>query len=97
MAAGLLVALTSSALFLLRPGPAESGREQVALGEVNERLYRSETAAQLVAVADMLARQPGGEADAKREYLYVASHFPDIQGGALARQRLENLKRSTAQ
>ena len=61
------------------------------IDEIEIEVQRAAVAAQLLAVADMLAEQPGGREYAEKRYTYVINSFPEINESEQAKLRLQNL------
>ena len=74
--------------FTPSPGPQPSA---IA---IETEINRIGTAAQLLAVADLLAEQEGDLAHTREGYRYVAVHYSDTEYGAQARLKLQVLERS---
>ena len=93
-AAGVLVA-SGLGIWWPRPGvPVTEERFDPTV--LKRELDRAAVAAQLLAAADLLARQPGGRPYAVKRYQYVIRQFPDRRERDLAQDRLHTLlERST--
>ena len=59
--------------------------------EIDIEVQRAGVAAQMLAVADMLAAQPGGQEYAEKRYTYVINSFPQREESQQAKLRLQNL------
>ena len=70
----------------IRPEPMAA-----QIDEIEIEVQRAAVAAQMLAVADMLAAQPGGREYAKKRYTYVINSFPGRNESEQAKLRLQNL------
>jgi anti-sigma factor RsiW len=70
----------------IRPEPAAA-----EIDEIEIEVHLSAVAAQMLAVADMLAAQPGGQEYAEKRYTYVINSFPGRDESEQAKLRLQNL------
>ena len=61
------------------------------MNEIEIEVRRAGVAAQMLAVADMLASQPGGREYAEKRYTYVINSFPGRDESKQAKLRLQNL------
>jgi hypothetical protein len=61
------------------------------IDEIEIEVQRAAVAAQMLAVADMLAAQPGGWEYAEKRYTYVINSFPQMNESKQAKLRLQNL------
>jgi len=61
------------------------------IDEIEIEVQRAAVAAQMLAVADMLAAQPGGQEYAEKRYNYVINSFPGRDESKQAKLRLQNL------
>jgi len=61
------------------------------IDEIEIEVQRAGIAAQMLAVADMLAAQPGGREYAEKRYNYVINSFPQRDESKQAKLRLQNL------
>ena len=59
--------------------------------QIQAAVERAGYAAQLLASADLLAQQPGGELYAKQSYQDIIRHYPDLDIAAQAHSRLASL------
>lgn len=64
------------------------GKEPTA-AEIEIRTNRAAVAAQMLAVADLFASQPGGEEYAMKRYNYIINSFPERKESAQAKLRLK--------
>ena len=76
----------SEEMFPIRP---ESMAAEI--DEIEIEVRRAGIAAQMLAVADMLAAQPGGREYAEKRYTYVINSFPQRDESEQAKLRLQNL------
>lgn len=65
------------------------------IDEIEIEVQRAAVAAQMLAVADMLAAQPGGQEYAEKRYTYVINSFPGRDESEQAKLRLQNLLERT--
>jgi hypothetical protein len=65
------------------------------IDDIEIEVQRAAVAAQMLAVADMLATQPGGEEYAEKRYTYVINSFPQMNESKQAKLRLQNLLERT--
>ena len=77
---------TSEETFTIRPEPTTT-----KIDEIEIEVQRAAVAAQMLAVADMLAAQPGGRQYAEKRYTYVINTFPEMNESEQAKLRLKNL------
>ncbi len=70
----------------IRPEPMAA-----EIDEIEIEVQRAGVAAQMLAVADMLAAQPGGQEYAEKRYAYVINSFPGRDESEQAKLRLQNL------
>ena len=61
------------------------------IDEIEMEVHRAAVAAQLLAVADMLAAQPGSEQYAEKRYVYIINSFTGRDESKQAKLRLQNL------
>jgi hypothetical protein len=73
-------------MFPARPEPPAA-----KLDEIEIQVHHAGLAAQMLAVADLLAAQPGGEKYAAERYNYVINSFPQRDECEKAKLRLQNL------
>jgi anti-sigma factor RsiW len=66
-------------------------RPEPTAAEIEVELCRAATAAQMLAVADMLAAQPGSEEYAVKRYNYVINSFAGMDESKKAKSRLKDL------
>jgi len=76
----------SEEMFSIRPEPMAT-----EIDEIEIEVQRAAAAAQMLAVADMLAAQPGGREYAEKRYTYVINSFPERNESKQAKLRLKNL------
>ena len=74
----------------IRPEPMAA-----EIDEIEIEVQRAGIAAQMLAVADMLAAQPGGQEYAEKRYAYVINSFPQRDESKQAKLRLQNLLERT--
>ena len=93
--AASLVLLAAGALvlhLLLKPARSIPGRiEELTVADMERAVNRTGLAFQLLAAADLLAEQPGGEAIAQERYLYITTAYPEVEAAAEAKLRLRSL------
>jgi hypothetical protein len=63
----------------------------VETDDIEIEVQRAGVAAQMLAVADMLAAQPGGQEYAEKRYNYVINSFAGMDESEQAKLRLQNL------
>jgi hypothetical protein len=71
--------------------PVRSQPTSAKIDEIEIEIQRAAVAAQMLAVADMLAAQPGGQEYAEKRYTYVINSFPGRDESKQAKLRLQNL------
>ena len=72
------------------PGdPMEPVNIEPTAAEIEWAANRSALAAQMLAAADMLEQQPGGENFARNRYVYLVKEYPETEFAEQARQRLD--------
>jgi hypothetical protein len=76
----------SEEIFPIRPEPMV-----VETDDIEIEVQRAGVAAQMLAVADMLAAQPGGQEYAEKRYNYVINSFAGMDESEQAKLRLQNL------
>ena len=64
----------------------------ISMEEIEHEVHRAGLAAELLAMADYIGEQPGGEEYARERYTYLASAYPETEGAKLAKVRLEDLR-----
>jgi len=74
----------------IRPEPMAA-----QIDDIEIEVQRAGVAAQMLAVADMLAAQPGGQEYAEKRYIYVINSFPGRDESKQAKLRLQNLLERT--
>jgi hypothetical protein len=77
-------------MFPIRPEPMAA-----EIDEIEIEVRRAGVAAQMLAVADMLAAQPGGREYAEKRYTYVINSFAGMDESKQAKLRLQNLLERT--
>lgn len=65
------------------------------IDEIEIEVHRAGLAAQMLAVADMLADQPGGEQYAEKRYTYIINSFAGRDESKQAKLHLQNLLERT--
>ena len=65
---------------------------ELTMAEIEKEVYRAGLAAELLAMADFIGEQPGGEEYAWERYTYLAKTYPDTQGGKTAKIKLGDLR-----
>ena len=94
VAASILLVLGVAATWRLLSKSSEKSRvvgEEPTAAEIEVAVNRAAMAAQMLAVADLLSSQPGGEEYALRRYTYVIDSFPGRQESVQAKLRLKVL------
>ena len=71
--------------------PIRPQRTAGGIDEIEIEVQRAGIAAQMLAAADMLAAQPGGQEYAEKRYTYVINSFPQRDESKQAKLRLHNL------
>jgi anti-sigma factor RsiW len=94
VAASILVILGAGAVWRLLSEPSQqpgaTDKEPTA-AEIEVAASRAAQAAQLLAAADLLSSQPGGERHAMIRYSDVAASYPETKQSETAELRLQNL------
>ena len=91
VAAVVLLAVLGPVLYraIQRGGrPARPPVQEVALADVLREIDDAGVAARMLAGADLIARQPGGEKFAADRYQFIVSAYPRTEAAAIARRRL---------
>jgi hypothetical protein len=97
VAASILVLISIGVIRLALYRPTEktfSIKQEPKLQKIDDiemEVHRAGLAAQMLAVADMLADQPGGEQYAEKRYTYIINSFAGREESKLAKLRLQNL------
>ncbi len=65
--------------------------KEITVAEIEKEMFRAGFAAELLAMADFIGAQPGGGEFARERYYYLAATYPDTQGAAQAKLRLQTL------
>jgi anti-sigma factor RsiW len=93
VAASILLILGVSVAWRLLSKPDESHvlDKELTAGEINVAASRAALAAQLLAVADLLSSQPGGQQYAIKRYHDVITSFPETEQSTVARRHLQSL------
>jgi predicted anti-sigma-YlaC factor YlaD len=94
LAAGILIALGGILIWRAISPPEKydvptSPISEPTLAEIERAVNRAGIAAQMLAVADYLAKIPGGEPFAKDSYSYLVNTYGDIEAGQQAKKRLQ--------
>jgi hypothetical protein len=89
IAAIIALVLTLSIMWHQEKGVSTNA--SLTLARIELEVERSAVAAQFLAVADLLAQQPGGEQYAVDRYKYIINNFPKMQEHDLAQTRLQTL------
>jgi len=66
-------------------------RKQLTIAQIETAMLRAGHAAQLLATADLIAKQPGGHQYAKERYTYLTRAYADLNTATIAKQRLKNI------
>ncbi len=91
-AASILLVLGGVAIWRLADEPAGQPIDsEVLLAEIQREVMRAGEAAQLLAMAEYLAKQPGGAEYARERFNYVAANYPEVEAAAKARLRIQEL------
>ena len=94
VAASILLVLSIGVMWRMLSEPSERtgviGKEPTAI-EIEVAANREALAAQMLAVADLLSSQPGGEQYAVKRYSDVITSFPETEQSAKARLHLRSL------
>jgi len=77
---------------LARPARHEPdpGAVERTLAAIEQAVMRAGEAAQLLAVADMVAQQPGNADYARERFEYIAANYPDMDAGIQAKLRIQS-------
>ena len=98
VAASILVLLSGGLIWWCLDHTASRTDKEPTFADIEMEVNHTGTAAAMLAVADLLAQQPGGEKYARNRYLYLVVTYPKKEVATLARLRLQSLsKRSTLQ
>jgi len=97
-AAIILVLLSGGLIWWSLEHTANRTDKEPTFAEIEMEVNHAGIAAAMLAVADLLAQQPGGEEYARNRYLYLVETYPQKEVATLARSRLQSLSgRSTLQ
>ena len=88
IAAGILLVVAVSALWHTSTRPKVN---ELTFAEVERKINESGSAAQLLAAADLLSSQPGGQQYAVQRYNDVIASFPETNQSVEARRHLQSL------
>lgn len=91
IAACLLLVAGGILVFQTLQAPKTAEPDELTVAEFEYAINRIKGAAQLLAAADMLARQPGGQEYAKDRYQFVACQYPDLDIGLQANRKYQTL------
>ena len=83
IAASILLVAGIGLLWRQQLRPTESVNIQAKLAQIEISVVQAGRAEQLLAVANILAGQPGGEDHAKGIYCEVVNHYPNFKSRAL--------------
>jgi len=93
-AASILVVLSGGLICWIQSGldnAANRIEKDPTFVELEMEVNQAGIAAGMLAVADLLAQQSGGEEYARNRYLYLAKTYPKKEVAALAKLRLKSL------
>ena len=88
IAAGILLVVAVSVVWRTSTRPKVN---ELTFAEVERKINESGSAAQLLAAADLLSSQPGGQQYAVQRYNDVIASFPETNQSAEARRHLQSL------
>ncbi len=88
IAASILLVATASVMWHTFTRPKAS---ELTFAEIERKINESGSAAQLLAAADLLSSQPGGQQYAMQRYNDVIASFPETNQSAEARRHLQSL------
>ncbi|KPK75991.1 MAG: hypothetical protein AMJ79_08780 [Phycisphaerae bacterium SM23_30] len=91
VAASMVAALWGGLIWFTLTGPGHSEPADSMLVQVKREISRAGQAAQLLAVGDLLAQQPGGEEYAKSHYQEILQNFSDTGFSVQAKGQLKSL------
>lgn len=98
LAASVLMVVGAGLSAWVLVGPGRSHRDTITAAQIERTVRRAGEAAQLLAVADFWADQPGGESHAQNTYHEIVHAYPDVDVATQARSRLAPLsERGVAQ
>jgi hypothetical protein len=88
-AAGILLLITISQF--IKPLAVRPEEPQRSLSEITSLVNNSGISAQLLAAAEMLAQNPEGLSQARKQYEYILTYYPDTPSANQARSQLYSL------
>jgi len=91
VAASILLLLGVGLVWRLLSEPGKSALNGKAIARLERTVIRVGAAAQMLAVADMLANQPGGRDYARERYKEIVTGYSDTEYAAQAKLRLKML------
>ena len=91
VAASILLLLGVGLIWRLVPEPGKPARNGEVIARLEQTVIRVGAAAQMLAVADMLANQPGGRDYARERYKEIVTGYSDTEYAAQAKLRLKTL------
>jgi len=89
VAASILLVLGLGLMWRMLCEPAKPVPRQNAIAEAERKVMRAGTAAQMLAVGDLLAEQPGGLPYARQRYKEIVTSYSDTEYAKQAELRLK--------
>ncbi len=96
IAAGMMIAFMLAGYYLFGPTANQQTNvpiEEISLATMERQIERAGQAAQLLAVADILAAQPGGQEYAIKQYQNLIEDYPEMEQVKEAKEKLFTLKK----
>jgi TolA-binding protein len=91
VAASILLVLGGGLIWRLVPEPGKPARNGEVIARLEQTVMRAGTAAQMLAVADLLSKQPAARDYARERYRQIITDYSDTEHAAQAKLRLKTL------
>jgi anti-sigma factor RsiW len=89
VAAGILLVLGLGLIWRMLSGPSKPAPTEKTIAELRQTVIRAGHAAQMLAVADLLAKQPGGREYARNRYMEITRDYAGTECAKQAKLRLK--------
>ena len=91
VAAGILLLLSLGLIWRMLFKPSKPMPTDKTIAQVRRTVVRAGIAARMLAVADLLARQPGGREHARDRYMEITRDYAGTECARQAKLRLKSL------
>ncbi len=91
VAAAVVIAFGAAALWLSQPKIEDRLPDESAQDQAFQDIIHAGQAAQLLAAADLLAKQPGGLKYAREQYEYITQTYAHMEAAVTAQSKLKSL------